>query len=159
MTPPPVLAESQWRAMVQSNLVCVECYLDSTFGPDNRMIQDDGKAQELTEGDISIMKGEGVSGQVGVCMRGVAWADRLGCGMSGVPTQWLALQALFLAGLSTKVVIKFVSAWLRELCLAGNCVVHDWTQQLLQGQDKVFSGEVHKEERKEVCDFVFVLLL
>lgn len=33
-------------------------------GSDNRTIQDDGTSQELTEGDIRTLKGEGMSGKV-----------------------------------------------------------------------------------------------
>ena len=37
---------------------------ESASGLDNRKICDDGTSQELTEGDIKVMKGQGISGQV-----------------------------------------------------------------------------------------------
>ena len=48
------------RDIISLNTMCI----DGAFGPDNRKIQDDGTAQELTEGDITVMKGHGMSGQV-----------------------------------------------------------------------------------------------
>ena len=53
-----------WRGGEGFNIPFLLCVVAGEFRADNRRIFDDGKAQELTEGDIQAMKGHGISGQV-----------------------------------------------------------------------------------------------
>ena len=55
-----------------TNIFLLLCRTEGECGADNRMIQDDGTSQELTEGDIKTLKGAGMSGQVHFLSVGVA---------------------------------------------------------------------------------------